>query len=265
VLEGDEQIGKTEFVLALGGEWAGNLEMTMDSKEAHMSIAGRWVIELSELGSLRRSSLERIKQFISARHDSYVPKYSNNRVDIPRRCVFVGTTNDQDYLVGDSENTRFLPVETHLFNHDKVRKEREQALAEALLWWKANHNSWWFPPEDIQIVWQEKREERRELNPYEEQLSIWLNRDEQCAQEHITWPYIAKHFLELDNERMGNKLIQSQVTSALKRLGWARAPQKREPGGERVYPWVRPTLGAFSTREKAERNPSWEDYIDPNY
>ena len=97
VLEGPEGIGKTEFVRALGGEWYTSLTTALDTKEAALSLLGCWVCEIEEMGSIRRSTRERIKSFVSSRVDYVITKYANDRESFPRMNVFIGTTNDHRY------------------------------------------------------------------------------------------------------------------------------------------------------------------------
>ena len=244
ILEGPELIGKSEFVAAIGSPWTKNLELTLDSKEAHMILAGCWVVELAELGTLRKSSLERIKSFISARSDSFIPKYSNERVDRPRRCVFIGTTNDDDYLVGDTGNTRFLPIKTSQINLTLLKENRLQYWAEAKRYWEEHQNGWWEAPKIVSVHWEVAREERKEMNPYQEELHNRLYDD---GYPSVTWEQLAKHFLMLDNKRdWADKRIQLLVTSALKRIGYEKGAQTRDKEGHRYRKWVHPSETAGS-------------------
>jgi predicted P-loop ATPase len=88
--------------------------------------------ELSELAGLRRTEIETVKSFLSKTADNARPAYGRFRVDQPRRVVFVGTTNDSEYLRDATGNRRFWPVRTSIIDLDALRRDRDQLWAEAV-------------------------------------------------------------------------------------------------------------------------------------
>ena len=81
ILEGPEGSGKTSLVRALGGdEWYTELTKGLDNKEIYMLIQGAWVAEMAELDTLTRSEESRLKAFVTAKEDQYIPKYSNLKI-----------------------------------------------------------------------------------------------------------------------------------------------------------------------------------------
>lgn len=239
VFEGPEDIGKTRAIRILGQPWTRTFDISMESKEAHIAIQGVWVAELAELDTLRRTTETRLKSFISQTEDTYVPKYANHAVVYPRRTVFMGTTNEETYLPGLG-NTRFLPVKTHSFDLKGLAGNRDQLIAEAkemLL-----HNPtipWWQVPESIRGDVQEAREERRVMNVYEAELSLWL--DGAMGHERldrVTWRDVAKGFLGMDTpEHWKDKNLQMQISQALKACGWKHTI--RRINKVRTNCWVR--------------------------
>jgi hypothetical protein len=258
VWEGPENKGKTSAIMMLGDPWSMTFDMSMDSKEAHMAIQGCWVAELSELDTLRKTTETRLKSFISQIKDSYVPKYANYRVDHPRRTVFFGTTNEDNYLPGQTGNTRWLPVRTEWFDLDKLSACREQLFAEATSIFKETPDvEWWQQPSIIEADLAAERDDRRMPNVYEDELRDWLNGESiprkrkydydgrpisdppQIKYEYVTWPDIAEYYLQLDSrEKWGNKMLQSQISAAIQALGWRRGKTKRD--GKKTKCWRRP-------------------------
>ncbi len=140
VLAGEQGVRKTTFVETLAfGKWAGELTADMDGdKDAVEQMLGKWVLELGELVSLRRSEIESQKGFISRREDRVRLAYDKRMSTFPRQCLFMGTTNEYEYLK-DTKNRRFWPIEVKVdsIDTDKLAAEVDQIWAEAMVLYKA--------------------------------------------------------------------------------------------------------------------------------
>ena len=77
------------------------------------SILGAVHVEFGEIAGMRNRDLESLKAFITRRNDNNVRLSFERRPDsIPRRCVFVGSTNAKKPLPNDvTGNRRFLVVD----------------------------------------------------------------------------------------------------------------------------------------------------------
>jgi Virulence-associated protein E len=239
IWNGLENQGKSTAVALLGGEWATTLKISLENKEAHMAIHGYWVAELEELDTLYKTSEARLKAFLTNTSDHYVPKYANHSVDYPRRTVFIGTTNDSDYLRGLTGNTRFLPINTGAFDLEGIKNSREQLFAEAKEWLLENAGvAWWQEPESLRDIIKEQRDSRRLFNVYEDDLRGFLDGDggdnyfEQVGKKGPKTPrfkYLKKttitDILELyikteSKEKWKDEKLTRQIREALKALGW---------------------------------------------
>lgn len=239
IMEGPEETGKTSLLQAIGGPWYGTLSVNLDSKEAHMMLKGAWLAELSELDSLRKSDEARIKSFISDTHDIFIPKYSNDRISVPRRTVFFGTTNEHRYLKGESGNTRFLPIATETGIQWKLLEGiRVQLFAEAKVFYAEHPEDWWALSEEGTTEAVEVRKTRRIENPYEEGLSAFLD-----VRQETYWTEIARDFLGMrDKKEWADKSIQMQIASALKAMGWEQKKRVWREGNQ-VSLWTKTTDG----------------------
>lgn len=239
IFEGAEDTGKSACVRLLGAPWANTFDMSLDSKEAHMAMQGLWVAELSELDSLNRSQETRIKSFLTQTHDSFIPKYANYPVTYARRTVFVGTTNENRYLIGQTGNTRFLPVETGVFDLGGLVAQREQLLAEASHVYQ-NTLQWWQAPQALTLTLQEARDDRKKTNVYEEALAEWLTghvqHDDVTRILFTSWEEIAEDFLSLPSKAHWEKTsLQMQIALALRGLGYTNT--RRRIKGDRRHWW----------------------------
>lgn len=133
VLEGEQGGGKSSALRILAGDenFSDAEILSADQREQQELIAGVWICELSELAGLRKTEIEKVKLFASKTCDSARPAYGRARVDRLRRCIFVGTTNDAEYLQDPTGNRRFWPVSTGTIDLAALRRDRDQLWAEA--------------------------------------------------------------------------------------------------------------------------------------
>lgn len=110
VLVGQEGHGKSYIIELLGKCWFSDSFTTVVGKEAYEQLQDAWIIETAELTATKRAEVEAVKHFISKRRDNYRLAYGRRTVKFPRQCVFFGTTNDSDFLKGNTGNRRFWPV-----------------------------------------------------------------------------------------------------------------------------------------------------------
>ena len=112
VLEGVQGLRKSSALALLAGDefFLDNLPR-LDQKDSSQMLRGKWIVEIAELSTMRKSEVEEVKAYLTRREEKYRPPYSRMEVTEPRTCIFVGTTNstDEGYLV-DDENRRFWPV-----------------------------------------------------------------------------------------------------------------------------------------------------------
>lgn len=114
VLSGPQGIGKSSLMRFLGRKWFSDSLTTFSGKEAMEEITGNWIIEIGELTATKKADIEAVKQFLSKTHDEYRPAYGRNKINMPRQCVFVGTTNDHEFLRDKTGNRRFWIIDVGL-------------------------------------------------------------------------------------------------------------------------------------------------------
>lgn len=142
-LVGGQGAGKSTFFrfLAINDEWFSDDLKWMDDDNVYRKMQGHWIIEMSEMmATVNAKSIEDIKSFISRQKETYKIPYETHPEDRPRQCVFVGTSNNMDFLPLDrTGNRRFAPVlvhpervEKHILEDEKESREYiRQAWAEA--------------------------------------------------------------------------------------------------------------------------------------
>lgn len=140
VLVGKQGGGKSALVRLLAMDDTLFKEVkTFEGKEGIEALQGGWIIEIPEmLATARAKEVELVKAYITRQEDVYRKPYTQHPVVNPRRCIFVGTTNNDTFLVDRTGNRRFYPVNCQVLGHaffDKVEEHRayiRQCWAEAV-------------------------------------------------------------------------------------------------------------------------------------
>lgn len=133
VLEGNQGSGKSTAIRIMAGDenFSDQEVLALDAKEQMEAIEGVWLYEIPELTGLGKADRNRIKAFISRTNDRARPAYARSREDRPRCCIFIGTTNEKEYLRDATGNRRFLPVKTGVIDLEALKRDRDQLWAEA--------------------------------------------------------------------------------------------------------------------------------------
>ncbi len=111
ILTGPQGIGKSTLLDKMSKGWFSDNIRTFEGKEASELLQGVWLVEIGELDAFRKSDKSRIKQFLSQRSDRFRAAYGRYVQEVPRRFVFFGTTNRDEFLRDTTGNRRFWAVD----------------------------------------------------------------------------------------------------------------------------------------------------------
>ncbi len=217
ILEGFQGAGKSTAMNVLGGEWFMDTPIVLGDKDCFQAIRGKWIVELGELDSFNKAESTKAKQFFSASTDTYRESYGRRTMDVPRQCVFVGTTNQDEYLKDATGNRRYWPVACTKVDLDAVREIRDQLWAEAMYCYQAG-DIWWVNREEAPLF-TEAQEERFVVDEWEGPILTWL--EESQIGETATGTDILSGALKLDIGHWG-KPEQMRVGAIMHRLGWRK-------------------------------------------
>jgi predicted P-loop ATPase len=139
VLVGRQGGGKSALVRLLAMDDAFFREVkTFEGPDGVEAINGGWIIEIPEmLATARAKEVELVKAYITRQEDTYRVPYDKYVGSLKRRCIFIGTTNNAQFLTDKTGNRRFYPLMCQsdgrfLFDHkEEIQHEIEQCWAEA--------------------------------------------------------------------------------------------------------------------------------------
>ena len=175
VLEGPQGFRKSETVNTLGHPWVSESLPDVGTKDAMQQLHGAWFIEIAELSAVRHKEVETVKSFISRRVDRFRPPYQRRVDDFPRQCVFIGTTNEDQYLLDTTGNRRFWPVLVTDVDTDALAEARDQLMAEALHFYRQGE-PWHFTNDDEIRRARQEQALRRVRHPWEDTIVPILER-----------------------------------------------------------------------------------------
>jgi predicted P-loop ATPase len=178
-IRGKQGIGKSSLFKMLGGQWFSDSFTTLQGKEAYEQVMGVWIMEVGELAGMRKAEAETIKLYVSKQVDRFRPAYGRRLQEFPRQCIFIGTTNETQFLRDSTGNRRFWVVDTPNTPArdmwDELTPERiKQIWAEAVEIYKQGEEL--YLPREIEKQAREVQETYEEENPRAGIISEYLER-----------------------------------------------------------------------------------------
>ncbi len=231
ILHGDQGKGKSSAAGILAGpQWFSDTALTIGDKDAFLSMNGKLIVEMAELEALNKAESNSIKSFISSRTDRYRPPYERRVVDVPRRCVFVGTTNHDEILKDDTGDRRFWPVSCGEIDQAGLRRDREQIWAEAAAMYQSGQP--WYPvtAEDRQLC-EAAQSQYKTVHPWQSKISGWMD---MTHTERTTVEQVLTEAVQLPTAQWA-QAAKSIVAKCLIQLGWIARNDTGFDGTRRRY------------------------------
>lgn len=125
ILYGDQGAHKSTFVAILAQHWFGELSADFSNPQKLLEqMQGCWIMEIPELSSITRAQVEDVKAFLSGTSTKVRMAYAEKADRHMRQQVFMGSTNDAQFLVDDTGNRRWWPIKiVGKINTDLLREE----------------------------------------------------------------------------------------------------------------------------------------------
>jgi predicted P-loop ATPase len=215
ILQGRQGWGKSTFFKKLAGDaWFDDSLGSLNDKDEKLKLNQTWFMEWAELETVfKRKDVSQTKQFLSSSADKVRPPYGRSVIDMPRRSVIVGTTNQDEFLNDSTGNRRFwviplakrVPIGELIENRDRIWAAAVSLYRSGKHWhlWQAEEDAADAIAQNFQSsdTWQSYVAEYVEHLPQVQVSSILEN----C--------------LEMEKSRQ-DKAAQMRVADILRELGW---------------------------------------------
>lgn len=261
VFIGEQGIGKSSFLREIlpneNPEWFSDaLNLSAEVKARAETLQGRVVVEVGEMIGATRAELESLKTFLSRTDDGNIRfAYRQNPETMLRRCIIVGTTNDEQCLPNDPTGLRrFLPV---TFKHGcdvegTLDPLRDKLWAEAV-WWYAHGESGGNAALPFELIPQAKvvtERARRADEVLEDKLELIADRlnegdifgDKDKLAEGLTLNEIALESGLISFGSMLDRGSSMRLSTALKTRGWYK--RKEIKSGKALNKWYPSVVNA---------------------
>lgn len=225
VLEGHQGKFKSSALNLIGGEWFMEATETIGTKDFLQSLNGKLLVEIAELDGFSKADVRTIKKTISCRVDTYRASFGRRATDFKRRCVFVGTTNEDEYLEDSTGGRRFWPIKIGNIDLALIVEHRDQLFAEAVARFKAGEE-WWQMP----AVAAEEQEARRRGDAWEDLVLPYLSGKEKVRLAEVA----LDSALKIDAAHF-DKRSQMRLGAVMRALGWERKLSRSGSKVEKVW------------------------------
>lgn len=250
VLQGQQGTRKTSFVETLARGWYTTSTGSVADKDMRVQTTESWLVELGELASMGKQSIETLRGFLTQRSDRIRIPYATYHEEFPRRCVFVGTTNAATPLTDEEGNRRWWVVTVEGINIRALAAEVDQLWAEAVWCYEQyrleveqhmHENEmkfrWWFDTAE-QALSDEENEMFLVENSILLDLQTWVRKcaDEKVMPPPMTLTEVAKKALRATSDQLHRDgSILPRVARGLKLLGFRKTRRKQGSGHIYVY------------------------------
>ena len=144
VLVGSQDLNKSRWIssLAPAAFVRPGVILDVDDKDSRIKSTTAWLVEWSELtGSKNAAKIARGKAHITSSVDIDRPPYAAEATERPRRTVYIGTENHDDYLTDETGNRRWWTIRVrglnveHGIDTQQFWAEVYDAFRQGAPWW----------------------------------------------------------------------------------------------------------------------------------
>ncbi len=179
---------------------------------------------------------EKSKAFVSRRRESWVPKYKEFESKFKRRLIFIGSTNDDEFLNDPTGERRWLPGRcAGLLDVDWIAANRDQLWAEGAARFMIDGVAW----QDAQRLGLEEHHEYKVTDSWDAPVARWLvepqiNSKSPTEEGHVTIGEVLSGAVNIPVAQHDRSKVLRMV-KVLKGMGWTRKQITTAQGRVWVY------------------------------
>lgn len=236
VLIGEQGVRKSTTVLKLAEPWGSDAKVSINDKDGVINMFGKWVMEFGEMESLRKAEVEAIKEFLVRGTDRLRLPFGKLSEEFPRQCIFIGTTNKDEFLKDETGNRRFWPVSVGECDPEGLMEVRDQLFAEAMVYYQMGEILDLSKAEMQEA--KEEHEKRMVTDILEERIDEFLaKKTDGFNARKFTLNELFK-FGQNELNLKDDLVTQRRIGFCLRRIGYSKKSLKNGSGGNSKY-WVR--------------------------
>jgi hypothetical protein len=263
VLVGGQGIGKSQAIKAIAPAEEYWTTISFSDKDADnvRKMRGKLVSEVDELQGMASREVQAIRSFLSKSEDNHNKKFVEGNVTYKRRCLFWGSTNEEQFLNDPAGNRRMLPIRPGVVQPIAVQKIKDDC---SQLWAEAIHLF-----RESGVNWTAEKLAREVHGEFEQKDEAWshlivkafghlytdmndrliieagktdplsgdpLDDPDAIGDEHVSAYVIARKALQMTPDRL-TRAAEMKIGNIMKSVGWAK--KRVMINGVRTWIYVR--------------------------
>lgn len=228
ILVGEQGVNKSQGIAALvpNPEFCTELDLEKDEADLGRQMRGKLVCELPELKGMSKKDRRHTKAFIARAIDEWVPKFKEDAGRFPRRCLLIGSTNEDEFLDDATGERRYLPLRVLWIDLAAIERDREQLWAEGIARFHTNGIEW----QDAQRLAVEVHPEFSITDPIEGSVRSFVAANLGPVQMGLLYMHVFKR-----DVMASQRFELTRLGDVLRGLGFAKKPLRIEGRLQKVW------------------------------
>lgn len=276
ILKGEQGIKKSSIWEALSMGCFVDEKIDINDKDGKAKLRQGWIIELAELSAVKGKQIEDIRHFITLKADLYREPFGYKNEYHLRRCVLVGSTNEDDFLLDPKGSRRFWVMESMAKEYEETCEIDEIIDIVPMLWAEAKYYLeqgttfredgtpkfapylYWLTQEEFELS-KAKNEEYKPIDTHEDLVAKWLHARQGtkvCVLDVINGAY------NPENTKLKPRSWTGHIPQILNALGCIKGRRIRI-NGSRTSQWEVPMwdeLKKHTAQKNEEDKEGMEEY-----
>ena len=159
ILHGPQGLGKTTWIKSLIPDllhsyFKDGVSLDTNDKDSVFKTINKWIVELGEIDGTLKKDQASLKAFFTAQSDEQRRPYDKSMSKYPRRTVFFGTVNKDEFLKDETGDRRYwiLPV-TKIKRNFITQEELKDFWGEVMHMWKSNEEIHYLDTLELEILY----------------------------------------------------------------------------------------------------------------